>query len=158
MSENVTAVEPWIVEQQWDLTYQHSADAITGTFYRTLRDEARLIGVRCDGCRRVLMPPRSFCDRCFRPTDDVVPVGDEGVIELFTILYRPVRGLPEPPNVVAYVRLDGADTAIANLLGGVDLADRERALRAVAIGNRARVVYHDDRQGRMTDFEFAIAA
>ena len=147
---------PWIVEQQWNLVYRHTADEFTSTFFRALRDERKLLGIRCPQCQRVLMPPRGYCDRDFCRTTDWVEVAAEGTIELFTILYQPIKGLPEPPYAIAYVLLDGADTAIANLLGGVDLADRDRALEQLAIGNRARVAFREDRIGRMTDFEFRL--
>lgn len=149
--------EPWIVEQQWNLVYRHTADDVTATFFRTLRDEKKLLGIRCPECKRVLVPPREFCDRDFCRTNGWVELGDEGTIELFTIFYQRVKGLPEPPYAVAYVRPDGADTAIANFLGGVDLSDRDRALERLAIGKRAAIVFRDDRVGRMTDFEFRLA-
>lgn len=158
MSDTPVSVadDPWIVEQEWQLRYRHTADQVTATFFRALRDERRLLGIRCPQCQRVLMPPRGFCDRDFCRTTDWVEVAPEGVIELFTIVYQPVKGLPEPPYAIAYVRLDGADTAIANLLGGIDLSDRDRALERLAIGNRAKVDFREDRIGRMTDFEFRL--
>jgi uncharacterized protein len=152
----MTGSEPWIVEQQWNLTYRHSADEVTATFFRTLRDEARLLGIRCPRCERVLVPPRAFCDRDFIRTEGFVELGDGGTIELFTIVYQPVKGLPEPPYVVAYVRPDGADTAIANFLGGLDLSDREAALQRLRIGARARIEFRPERVGRMADFEFRL--
>ena len=149
--------EPWIVEQQWNLAYRHTADEVTATFFRTLRDEKKLLGIRCPECERVLVPPREFCDRDFCKTSGWVELGNEGTIELFTIVYQPVKGLPEPPYVVAYVRPDGADTAIANFLGGIDLSDRGEALERLAIGKRVTIAFRDDRVGRMTDFEFVLA-
>lgn len=149
--------EPWIVEQQWNLTYRHTADEVTATFFRALRDDGKLLGIRCPECGRVLVPPREFCDRDFCRTTDWAELGLEGTLELFTIVYQPIKGLPEPPYVIAYVRPDGADTAIANFLGGIDLSDRDAALEHLKIGSRARIVFQDDRVGRMTDFQFVLA-
>ena len=64
--------EPWIVEQQWNLTYRHTADEVTATFFRALRDDRKLLGIRCPECGRVLVPPREFCDRDFCRTTDWV--------------------------------------------------------------------------------------
>ena len=149
--------EPWIVEQQWNLTYRHTADEVTATFFRALRDDGKLLGIRCPECGRVLVPPREFCDRDFCRTTDWIELSLEGTLELFTIVYQPVKGLPEPPYVIAYVRPDGADTAVANFLGGVDLSDRAAALERLKIGNRVRIVLQEDRVGRMIDFQFALA-
>ena len=45
-----TADQPWVIEQRWDLTYNHSADPVTAHFLRTLRDEGKVLGVRCEVC------------------------------------------------------------------------------------------------------------
>jgi uncharacterized OB-fold protein len=156
MTESGAAAEPWIVEQHWDLTYRHTADAATAAFFRTLRDEARLIGTRCPACERVLLPPRTFCDRDFRETEGFVDLADEGTIELFTIIYHRIQGLPEPPYAIAYVRPDGADTAVVNFVRGVDLSDQAGALKALAIGSRAKIEFAEKRTGSMTDFWFTV--
>jgi len=147
---------PWIVEQHWDLTYRHAADPVAATFFRTLRDEGRLLGKRCDACGRVLMPPRPFCDRDYQATGEWVEVGSTGAIELFTIMYHRIQGLPEPPYAIAYVTPDGADTALVNFVRGVDLEDRETALRQLAIGSRVAIEVETQRSGRMTDFFFRV--
>jgi uncharacterized protein len=150
--------EPWIVEQRWDLTYRHTADPAAAAFFRALRDDAKLLGVRCPECGRVLVPPRGSCDRDFQETTELVEVASEGTIELFTIMYHRIHGLPEPPYAIAYVRPDGADTALVNFVRGVDLEDRDAALAALAIGNRAAIRFADERRGDMTDFYFELAA
>ena len=110
------------IEQHWDIHYRHSAGETGSAFFRALR-EKRLLGRRCLGCGRVLMPPRGFCDRCFVATGEWVPVGPEGVLEAFTIVAQKFTGLPDPPYVVAYARVKHADTALVNYLKGLDLSD-----------------------------------
>lgn len=70
----------------------------------------------------------------------------------FTIVYEKFEGLPDPPYAVAYVLLDGAGTAMANFIRGVDLSDLDRALRQIGIGTRVRAVFKRKRKGRITDF------
>jgi uncharacterized OB-fold protein len=55
---------------------------------------------------------------------------------------------------VAYVRPDGATTAIANFVTGVDFTDPAAAAARLAIGTRMRAVFRPDgeRQARITDF------
>lgn len=152
-----TGHEPWIVEQRWDLTYTHSADAVTAHFLRTLRDEGKVLGVRCPICRRVLAPARPICDRDFCEVGDWVELGMAGTLELFTIMYLAIEGLPKPPYVLAYVTLDGADTAIGGFLEGVDLSSPETALERLAVGARVDVALRDERHGRITDLYFRLA-
>jgi len=153
-----TADQPWVIEQRWDLTYNHSADPITAHFLRTLRDEGKVLGIRCEVCGRVLAPPRPICDRDFvEPTGGWVELGSEGTLELFTIMYLAIDGLPKPPYVLAYVKPDGADTAIGGFLEGVDLSSPEKATEQLTIGDRVNIALRDERQGRITDLYFTLA-
>ncbi|HEX5605206.1 MAG TPA: zinc ribbon domain-containing protein, partial [Candidatus Binatia bacterium] len=49
------------------LRYRWDTGEAIGRYLEELK-RGRLIARRCDGCRRVLIPPRMFCERCFRPT------------------------------------------------------------------------------------------
>ncbi|HTR74810.1 MAG TPA: Zn-ribbon domain-containing OB-fold protein [Solirubrobacterales bacterium] len=151
-SPQSTATEPWIVDQHWDITYQHVADPVAAQFLRTMRDEGKLTGIRCPKCERVLIPPRPFCDRCFVETEGWVDLPPEGVIELFTIVHLRVKGLPDPPYALVYVRPDGADTAIMNYFRGADLSNAAEPPAEVRIGERVGIKFADERTGRMTDF------
>jgi uncharacterized OB-fold protein len=154
---STTADQPWIIEQRWDLTYTHSADPVTAHFLRTLRDEGKVLGIKCETCGRVLAPPRPICDRDFVETKGWVELGMTGTLELFTIMYLAIDGLPDPPYVLAYVRPDGADTAIGGFLEGVDLSSPERATEQLTIGDQVTIKVRDERQGRITDLYFTLA-
>jgi uncharacterized OB-fold protein len=148
--------DPWLVEQRWDLTYRHSADPVTSRFLQTLRDEGKLLGVRCPICRRVLAPPRAMCDRDYCATGEMVELGLQGMLELFTIMYLAVDGLPEPPYVLAYVRPEGASTAIPGVMHGVDLSSPAAALEQLQIGRGVEIQIAAQRRGRITDLSFAL--
>ena len=143
------------IAQHWDIHYRHPAGQTGSEFFRALRDK-RLLGRRCPGCRRVLLPPRGFCDRCFVDTGEWVPVEPEGVLEAFTIVAQKFTGLPDPPYVIAYGRLRNADTAMANYLRGMDLSDIPSAAKRLRIGMPIRAVFCDHPDGRMTDFWFEL--
>lgn len=147
---------PTVIEQHWDIHYQHTLDEVQRHFFDVVRDEGRLVGIRCPVCDRVLAPPRSFCDRDFVRTAEWVDLGDEGVIELFTIVALKTPGLPDPPYVLAYVRPDGADTALLNLLEGVDLTDIKAAAERIKIGARVKISFNETRTGRVDDFRFVL--
>ncbi len=149
-----TPTEPFVIDQRWDLTYNHTADPVTAHFLRTLRDEGRLLGIRCPVCERVLTPPRPFCDRDFCETEGWVELGDTGTLELFTVMNLAIAGLPDPPYVLAYVKPDGADTAIGGFLEGVDLSSIDAAVAQLEVGAKVAIALREQRQGRITDLYF----
>ncbi len=146
------------VEGAWNFQYRYFAGETASRFFAELRDHGRIVGRRCPRCQRVLVPARSYCDRCFVATTDWVPVGMEGTVETFTVLTAAFPGLPEPPLAIAYVTLDGAGTALLNFVEGLDLTDLDAAAARLLDRPRVEVVFHDDRHGRMTDFHFRLGS
>jgi uncharacterized OB-fold protein len=149
--------EPFVIDQHWDLTYNHSADPVTAHFLRTLRDEGKLLGIRCPVCERVLAPPRPICDRDFCETEGWVELGLSGTLELFTVVNLAIAGLPDPPYVLAYVKPEGADTAIAGFLDGVDLSSVQAAAAQLEVGAAVTIKLRDQRQARITDLYFELS-
>jgi uncharacterized OB-fold protein len=140
-------------EQTWDLSYRHALGATTSAFLRGL-SEGRILGRRCDTCDRILVPARSFCDRCHVGTGQWFEVGSQGVVEMFTVVYEPFRGLPAPPYALAYVTLDGADTALPGYVKGIPLDDPATVVDRLAIGRRLRVAFADHPEGTVLDYWF----
>jgi uncharacterized OB-fold protein len=145
-----------IIEQRWDLLYRHSADAVTSHFLATLRDEGRLLGIRCETCGRVLAPPRPICDRDFCRTEGWVELASSGTLELFTVMHLPIDGLPRPPYVLAYVRPGGADTAVPGFLEDVQLEASGGPPPQLRIGAEVEIVMRPERVGRITDLFFRL--
>jgi uncharacterized protein len=146
--------EPAFFEQTWDLSYRHALGTTVGGFLAGLRAK-RLLGRRCPQCQRVLFPARSFCDRDHVETTDWVEVGHRGVLEMFTIVYEPFPGMRvPPPYVLAYARLDGADTAVVGYVKGLDLSDVSAAAAQLTTGTPVAVKFTDQPQGEVTDFWF----
>ncbi len=140
-------------EQTWDLAYRHALGTTTSAFLQGL-GEGRVLGRRCDTCERVLVPARSFCDRCHVATGQWFEVGTGGVVEMFTVVHEAFRGLPEPPYALAYVTLDGADTALPAYVRGVELTDPEDYTVRLAIGTRMRVAFATEPTGTVADYWF----
>ena len=153
-----TSSAPAFFEQTWDLSYRHALGQTVGAFLAGLKDK-KLLGRRCPTCERALFPARSFCDRCHEPTTDWVEVGHRGVLEMFTIVYEAVPGmLVDPPYVLAYARLDGADTAVVGYLKGLDLTDVTKATQLITTGTPIQVRFSDNPIGQVTDFWFELAS
>lgn len=142
-----------ILPGAWNLPFRHTAGRFASRFFRELRDNQKIYGVRCPQCRRVLLPPRPLCERCFASVDEWVEVGHQGTLEAFTICYVPFLGLPQPPVAMIMVKLDGADTGLQHILGGVDLSDPEKARERVKIGMRVEAVWREPRRGEIGDIQ-----
>jgi uncharacterized OB-fold protein len=143
-----------IMPGAWNLPFRHTAGRFASRFFRELRDNKKIFGVRCPDCRRVLLPPRPLCERCLASIDEWVEVGQQGTLEAFTICYVPFLGLPPPPIATIMVKLDGADGCLSHVLGGVDLSDVDKAPELVKIGMRVEVVWRDERKGEISDIEY----
>jgi uncharacterized OB-fold protein len=145
--------EPLTIEARWDIPYRHTAGQAASRFFRELKENKRIMGVRCASCGRVLVPPRAFCERCFTPVDEWVEVADTGVLTTFTICYAQFTSLPPPPYCVGLIKLDGADTGLMHYVGGVDLEDLEAAKKAISVGMRVRAVWREEREAKITAIE-----
>ncbi len=144
------------IPAKWDFEYRYFAGETASRFFAEIRDNRRIMGTRCAKSGRVLVPARSFSDAEYAPTTDWVETGPGGLLEVFTIVGTKFPGLPDPPFVLGYVTLDGADTSILNYVAGVDLSDLDAAARILMKRPRVTAVFKDDREGRITDFHFVI--
>ena len=108
------------IDGKWDFNFKYYAGESASRFFHELRENRRIMGTRCSKCRRLLVPARSFCDACMERTQEWAEVGPEGTLETFTIITTSFPGLPPPPIVMAYVTLDGADTALINIVEGLE--------------------------------------
>ena len=149
---NQTDEAPRFYKQTWDLEYKHAVGETTGRFLQGLA-QGEIWGRRTqDG--RVLVPPRSFDDQTMTRTEDWVKVGLTGTVEMSTVVYEAFKGLPDPPYAIAYVLLEGADTALVGYVRGVELGEQSSAVEAVKIGTPMRVAFSEDPQGTAADYWF----
>ena len=128
-----------------DMPYRYHAGFYYSRFLRELRDNKRIVGVKCPGCGKVYVPPRIVCRDCFVKMEEYVPVSAEGSLIAYTVTNfsytDTTRGEPRKvPYTAAYIRLDGADSNIVHCLNETD----EAKIRA---GMRVRAVFSDTRTG-----------
>lgn len=127
-----------------NLSFNYAAGEAASRFLIALRDEKKIWGTRCPSCQRVLVPARSFCPRCFVDTSDWIEVGPAGTLTAFASTSAPSSSVPHPSSF-ALIRLDGADTALAHFIGGVD---------APRIGMRVAAVFAESRSGHILDIAY----
>jgi uncharacterized OB-fold protein len=144
------------IQGHWNFKYTYFAGEVATRFFNELKDNRRIMGSLCPSCNRLLVPARAFCDACMARTTDWRSVGPEGTLETFTIITTAFPGLPEPPIVMAYVTLDGADTALINVVRGEDLSDIQAVAKRLNEQPRVTVRFVEDPNGRITDFWFEL--
>jgi len=147
---------PQVITDTISLRYDYSVGQVAGRFMDGLK-EGKILATRCSKSGLTYLPPRAFCEQTFEPCDAWVEAGMTGVIEQSTIVVRGYEGKRQAPQAVAFVRLDGVDSAIPNYVDGLDLQDLQAAMKRIKPGTRVRVVFEKQRQGRITDFSFYLA-
>ena len=140
----------------WAFNYNYFAGENASRFFKELKENRRIMGTRCPSCKRVLVPARGLCDACMEYTSEWQEVGPEGTLETFTIVATQFPGLPPPPLVMAYVTLDRADTALINLVHGMQLGDIDAAAQKLNKLPRVTTRFVNDPKGRITDFSFEL--
>jgi uncharacterized OB-fold protein len=138
----VTAVDTHV-----RLPFRYYAGRFTARFLRAIREDGRIMGVRCTECGMVLVPPRIACGQCWADTGEWVAVADRGVVTTFVIVNVPFYGQKvEIPYVLAHVLLDGADTSIMHLVQGLPPGDVRMGMRVAASWKASA-----EREGSLTD-------
>lgn len=145
--------KPTRIPGEWNIPYNYTIGDHATSFFDALKEE-RILGGRCSKCERVAVPPKSFCEYCFVPIEELVEVGRTGAITAVTVVVAPFAGSPPVPYAVAYAKLEGATSSIANYVRGVDLDDTDALPDEIAIGAPVRVVFTEEPAGRVTDFWF----
>ena len=136
-----------------DLKYAWSTGEAISKFLEGLRD-GEIWGRRCRLCRRTMVPPRMYCEECFRPTDEWLKLRDTGSVVTYSISYVNAdasRRERERPILVAVIEIDGASPmmGVLHLLGEVP-PDK------VVVGMKVKAVWRakSERRGAITDIRY----
>lgn len=142
-----------VLFETWEPNARYAWDAgvAIGRYLQELK-AGRLIGRSCPECRRVMIPPRMFCEQCFCATDRWVPLQDTGTVITYSLCYVTWDMIRlEKPQIPAVIAIDGASPGmgIMHLLGEVEP-------EAVKIGMRVQAVWKpaEERIGAITDIAY----
>ena len=111
-----------------------------------------ILGRECRNCRRILVPPRMFCEECFRPTDRWLEAKDTGTVNTFSICYIRYDMVPlKEPEIPFVLDIDGASPGMGFMhkLGEVAPDD-------VRIGMEVEAVWkpEEEREGSILDIRY----
>ena len=136
MNKNIDTSDSYVINGKLALPYTYFAGRVGSTFITTIRDKHKIMGVKCNACDKVFVPPRQTCERCLEDIrDNWVELGNTGVVENFTIVRYDDKHLPrKAPFALGLIRLEGADTPMVHIIDGVNLD-------AVKIGMKVQAVF-----------------
>jgi len=119
-------------------------------FFEEIRDNKRILGVRCPECKCVYVPPRATCPRCFNKLSEWVPVGNQGTVLTYTTVYYDTRVQAiqpkKPPFTYGIIKLDGADTGLIHFIDQYHASD-------LKVGMRVEAVFKEQCTGSILDIE-----
>ncbi len=92
--ENEQEVELLAVHSRTDVeqVFNYSAGRYLNRFLTEMRDNARIVGVKCPKCGIVYAPPKEICDPCYAEMTEPVEVGPRGDDTKFHDPEGPLRG------------------------------------------------------------------
>jgi len=141
-----------IAEFEAKFPYDYSAGRYAGYFLQQLKENKRLMGIKCPKCRRVFIPPRPACGYCFVRNEEWIDLGDEGTLWGYTVVQfpflDPMTGEERPiPYGYGFIELKGASTRMQHFVTASDL-------NKLKIGMRLKAVFREDRKGSLADIRY----
>jgi len=132
-----------------DLTWNTDVGETMTGFFKRLKTERCLYGMRCSECQRVYLPPRPVCGDCWLEMNEWVALGNQGTIVGKTVCHYKIldslTGEPrKTPFVLGLIQIDGAHTTLNHFVEAPDPA-------LVSIGDRVEIVFRDALQGNVGD-------
>jgi len=131
--------------------YVWSTGIAMSRFLKELKN-GKIIASTCNKCGRIMVPPRMFCEQCFKPTDGWTYVKDTATINTYSVSFigGDASRLKEP-IIVVVVDLDGASPGM-----GILHTMREIDWKKVKFGMKVKAVWkpEKERTGAITDIKY----
>lgn len=143
-----------IIEAEAKIQYEVALGSTWYRFFEGLKDE-KIFGTRCPKCRRVLVPARTFCPRCFVDTEEWVEVSQVGELVAWALTDFEFFDMPtKAPFLSAFIHLEGANSNFLHLLGGFDLKNIDTVRKTVQNGMRVKAVWRENKTGSILDIKY----
>ena len=121
MQGGIDRSDCFVVEGKLALPYTYFAGRVGSKFITTMRDQKKIMGVRCSQCNKVFVPPRQTCAICLEDLqNNWVELQNAGEVTNFTVVRYNDKHLPRTaPFILVMVKLEGADTPMVHILEGI---------------------------------------
>jgi uncharacterized OB-fold protein len=110
-------------EATLSIRYTLSTGVAAGRFLTELA-RRRIVGARCTDCSRVLVPAEEYCPRCGGDASELLEMPQTGAVTAFTA---------RNGQVLALIRIDGADTDLLHRVLGATIDDLVPGQRVIAV-------------------------
>ena len=149
-----------IIDTLVNLPFKESAGLRLSKFFTAMKEEGKILALRCPQCKRVVFSPRPVCGFCRitlgNTEDDWFELADVGTITSIVLptereVDRATGRIVGEPNPCAFIRLDGGDewTIIVHYLEMIDIEKLHRGMRVKAVWKAK-----EERRGRMSDISY----
>ena len=160
ISERELRELPGVVKYTPTAKYMFTAGQALSRFLHELKN-GKIIGRRCNKCSRIYVPPRMYCEYCFKATDEWVEVPDTGVIHTVVVSYiAATRERLKEPVIIGVIRLDvpgypDESYEFAGLFHRICGLKEDEVKSGKAIGMRVRARWKPkhERTGSILDIE-----
>jgi uncharacterized OB-fold protein len=131
--------------------YLYTAGVAGDRFFHTVKTKGVFTATACRECRITYLPPRVYCERCFADLSETwSQVASTGRVHSYTVVHQDQHGRPvDPPQIVAFVRIDGTDGGLMGRVLKVSLQEvhLDMPVEAVLLPPRRRRGALDDIAG-----------
>ena len=138
------------VAYQPNAKYAWATGIAIGKFLSGLR-AGEILGIKCDHCGRIAVPPRIFCEWCFKKSESWIRLPDTGHVNTFSVSYITTDTTRvKTPIIPAVIQIDSAGNAgFLHILGEVKPDE-------VKIGMPVKAVWLEEsaRKGSITDIKY----
>lgn len=135
-----------VAKRELARVYRSAAGQAGTKFLKGLRDDKKILGVKCKVCNKTFVPPTSTCVKCFSKLDEWVELSNKGTVISFTVVYhQEPHYVVRTPFVYAIIQLDEADTGLTHILSEIDDFNK------LKIGMRVEAVLKAERKGHILD-------
>ena len=138
----------------YPMPYEWSIGLYGSRFFHEIMNNKRFIGIKCNSCGKVYVPPRRVCGPCFAELTELVPLSDTGVITAFSVVNYPFidpnTGSQRPiPYTYGYIQLDGADNIFSHIINETDLSK-------IKVGMKVRAIFkkREEMEGNINDIKY----
>ena len=144
LPEECTEEDFMVVYRPHGVLYHHSYGLVS-KFFKGLIDK-QLFGTKCPKCKTVYCPPRVHCwnPDCRVADTEWIELPLRGKVHTFSVMLFSAEAFLEMlPFVLAYVQIDGADTAMPIQV--------VTAPTDVFVGQKVRIKFREKRTGDLMD-------
>jgi len=132
------------------IRYDFSAGQALSKFLLELKN-GRIVGRKCNKCGRILVPPRLYCEQCFRFTDEWVYVRDEGIVTTAVVSYitQDAKRVEKPEIIGVIELIDAPGQGIFHRIN----VDPKEVIDRTIFGKRVKAVWKrkEERVGDIND-------